>query len=608
MVSHGTRGIGVSILDRRRLSCRVPANPGWLRRAFDPLVSIPVEDRAGVRDELVERNARHLRVLVPVTAALHVMGFWTGWRGASPGATPATIEWLRTLALLHSAMLLPVLGMVVVLYGGRLARLRPYAASAFVFAYSVFGALVSANAQRARPNIDVFTIALLAGSFLATPARTAVPSALLGAGLLTVGIVYFGTDDAFVRSILANLAAITAGGVVVARLIYASNVREIAARRVMERQREELVTLNASLETKVKEKVGEVIEQDKELRRLNAQLEARVEERSRELSAALAQLARTTPGLLRPGHVIDGRARIVRFLAEGGMGAVYEAIDVRTGEPVAVKLVKASWGERPEDLQRFVREARAGARVVHPAVARTLHVDVSEEGLLYQVQELVEGVPLARALDELHRRAPHEIAALGAMLTRALAAAHDRGVVHRDVKPSNILLTSAEPGLKLLDFGISRVSNDEPAITASSHMLGTPEYMAPEQILTPSEITDRCDVYLVGLVLYRMLAGRGPYAAEAASQYLMAHAFEAPLPLAAPGSLASLVQSCLAKAPGERPSMAALAEALEQERGDTTAVEVARAVLEALPLASSTKILPSSLANEVTRDEPLAKR
>jgi hypothetical protein len=245
----------------------------------------------------------------------------------------------------------------------------------------------------------------------------------VGGAVLSAAIVHFGTVEAHVRSMLANTVSMTLGAIVFARVTYASNVREIAARRLSERRGDELAAVNASLESKVAEKVGEVITQAKELARLNAQLEARVEERSRELSKALEQLARTRPRTLAPGRVLDDRVRIVGFLAECGTGAVYEAEDIRTHERVAVKLVKASFVEQPDELQRFLREAQAGARVLHPGVARTLHVDVSSDGFLYQVQELVDGVPLGRALESA-RLAGNETAALGAVLARALAAAH----------------------------------------------------------------------------------------------------------------------------------------------------------------------------------------
>jgi hypothetical protein len=586
--------------------------PGRFARSLDPLLSVADEDREAVRAEIGERNARHLRVLVPVTFPLHLIGLWTGLRGMGPDTSESTRRWLEVLASLHLTMFVPATLLLALLYversrGGAWRRARELAGEVFVFLYAIFGALVSANAQRARPNIDIFTLCLLAGAFLATPARASVPSALVGGAVLSAAIVHFGADEAHVRSMLANTISMTIGAIVFARVIYTSNVREIAARRLSERRGDELAAVNATLETKVAEKVGEVVAQAKELARLNTQLEARVEERSRELSEALEQLARARPSTLDPGRVLDDRVRIVRFLAEGGMGAVYEAVDTRSGEPVAVKLVKASFGDHPDELQRFLREARAGARVLHPGVARTLHVDLSSEGCLYQVQELVDGVPLGRALGAA-TLSPADAAALGAVLAHALAAAHAKGVVHRDVKPSNVMLSKEAPGLKVLDFGISKLAIEEreTLLTASSHILGTPESMAPEQVLTPGEITDRCDVYLLGLLLYRLIAGRSPYTAESASQFLMAHAFEAPIPLSSVradtgASLAAVVHACLEKSPSARPAMADVAAVLERERGESSALEVSRRLL-ALFAQDTSRTRPRVGPEAVTHD------
>ncbi len=571
-----------------------------------------------MRAEIEDRNARNVRVMLPITIVLHLIGFWTGWKGPGPEATEATAAWLRMLAMLHTAMLGPVIALWVALWLDRPKQIRAWSADLFVFGYAVFGALVSANAQRARPNIDIFTITLLAGAFLIARARTAIPSALVGGAILSSAVIHYGTDPAFVRSMLANLCAMTVGSIVFSRLIYTSNVREIAARLSSERHRGELAALNASLETKVAEAVSEVVEQSKELEHLNAQLQARVEQRSRELSEALEQLARARPRTLTPGSVIDDRVRIVRFVAEGGMGAVYEARDVLSDSRVAVKLVKASFGEQPEEMQRFLREARAGARIAHPAVARTLHVDLSSEGVLYQVQEFVDGSPLSRVLTARSMEAP-DVAALGTTLARALEAAHAKGVVHRDIKPSNLMLTSVEPGLKVLDFGISKLATEERAapLTQSSHILGTPEYMAPEQVLRPSNVDERCDVYLVGLVLYRMLAGRGPYDAETASQYLMAHAFETPKPLAALSpearpSLVTVIERCLAKTPSDRPTITELASALDVERAGRASLDVSRTLLaridpEESGVALASALEPSSDA-AVTRDAAAARK
>src|SRR5262249_182943 len=184
---------------------------------------------------------------------------------------------------------------------------------------------------------------------------------------------------------------------------------------------------------------------------------------------------------------------------EGGMGAVYSGLDQSTGVRVAIKVIQATSSGQLEAMRRFITEAGATATVNHPAVVRMLHVDVSDDGLLFQIQELVEGKTLTQKLGKPW--APADAARLVSVLCHALAAAHAQGVVHRDVKPDNVMLTANAPGLKLLDFGIAKlydaVSQGEDA-TRTGIVLGTPSYMAPEQVGAGGDITDRTDVYSVG--------------------------------------------------------------------------------------------------------------
>src|SRR5579859_1836674 len=158
-------------------------------------------------------------------------------------------------------------------------------------------------------------------------------------------------------------------------------------------------------------------------------------------------------------------------------------------------------------MRRFIREVGATAAVTHPAVVRMLHLDVGDDGLLFQVQELVEGETLTR-LGGLAWTAP-EVARLGITLADALAAAHAAGVVHRDVKPDNLMLTTAAPGLKLLDFGIAKLFEASGEGTAARVVIGTPGYMAPEQS-SGGEITDRADIYAAGVLLFQLLTGELP--------------------------------------------------------------------------------------------------
>ncbi|MGZ3408080.1 MAG: serine/threonine-protein kinase, partial [Polyangia bacterium] len=180
--------------------------------------------------------------------------------------------------------------------------------------------------------------------------------------------------------------------------------------------------------------------------------------------------------------MLGGRFVVEEIIGQGGMGSVWAGVDKSSGARVAIKVIQATSSRQLDALRRFIREAGATATVNHPAVVRMLHVDVSDDGLLFQVQELVVGETLTRRLGLPWP--PGEAARLGAVLAEALAAAHAEGVVHRDVKPDNVMLTTTAPGLKLLDFGIAKLYDAVSLGRETTHagvILGTPAYMAPEQ-------------------------------------------------------------------------------------------------------------------------------
>jgi serine/threonine-protein kinase len=265
--------------------------------------------------------------------------------------------------------------------------------------------------------------------------------------------------------------------------------------------------------------------------------------------------------------VIGDRVEIQRILGVGGMGVVYAGHDRVTGQDVAVKLIQTHRREL-DVLYRFLDEARAAAAVRHPAIVRVLHIDVAEHGTLYQVLELIDGESLETRLDREGRLPTEVVMRLGAVVADALAAAHAAGVVHRDITPSNIMLTAAEPGAKLLDFGLAKLRGDvDPRRTAHSDIVGTPAFLAPEQVTSPGAISGAVDVYALGCILFLGLAGAPPFAAATAEQWLHAHVNEpvphvgSRLPSVEPG-LAAIIAACLAKDPAARPSAVELAARL----------------------------------------------
>ncbi|MEU8662083.1 serine/threonine-protein kinase [Actinoplanes philippinensis] len=262
---------------------------------------------------------------------------------------------------------------------------------------------------------------------------------------------------------------------------------------------------------------------------------------------------------MNTGDLIDGRFRLRDRLGAGGMSVVWRAHDEVLGRDVAVKVLSPALARDPARLADIRDEARAVARLRHPGIVEVY--DYGEAGgLPYLVMEVAEGRTLAQLLTGGALPWPTAVV-ICAQVAAALAAAHDRSVVHRDVKPANVVVSGAR--VKLLDFGISAVSGADDR--AAGHLLGTPAYLAPER-LEHGVARPATDVYALGLLLYRALAGRLPWAASTATQMLRAHRYREPagLPPVAglPAEVAELCRRCLAKDPAYRPAAAEAAETL----------------------------------------------
>jgi len=283
-------------------------------------------------------------------------------------------------------------------------------------------------------------------------------------------------------------------------------------------------------------------------------------------------------------------------LGSGGMGVVYRARDRILGREVALKLVRPEHAGDAQARQRFLREARAAAVLSHPGIATVFEASAEgdAEPRLFIAQELVPGEPLSERV----RRGPLPVAEallLGVQLAEALGEAHDHGIVHRDVKPSNLMLTP-EGRLKVLDFGLARLRAwvaDVPTSeleaetwsrTAPGLIVGTPAYMAPEQIAGDA-IEATADVYAAGCVLYELLTGRPPHVGASTAEVLRRSLTETPRPVAqlrpdVPPGLAAVVARALAREPGERFSNGrALAHALREAESRPAGVPRPRAPL-----------------------------
>jgi len=260
------------------------------------------------------------------------------------------------------------------------------------------------------------------------------------------------------------------------------------------------------------------------------------------------------------------------------MGVVLGATDVRTGRAVAVKVLRAEGLGDPDTMRRFEREARALGKVSSAHVA---HVDAFgyHGGGPYLVLERLVGTTLSKVLEARGKLTIAEAVTLAREIALGLEAAHAASVVHRDLKPSNVFLaeTSAGPVVKVIDFGVCSMQTEgEVTITRTAATVGTPSYMAPEQVTSPRDVDPRADLWSLGVVLYEMLAGEKPFRGASMGAVFAAILSSVPPSIVAkrpdcPPALAALVGRCLERDPSLRPASAAeLARALSELSGDTS--------------------------------------
>ncbi len=368
-------------------------------------------------------------------------------------------------------------------------------------------------------------------------------------------------------AMLAGLALALAAAALVARQI-GRPVRELVVltRRVADGD------YSAAVRVRTRDEIGELagafqrmVEELKAKQQLVEYLSAPAEGATQPLlttgpGRASSTLVRAVQGAPRPGDVFDGRYEIKNVLGVGGMGVVYRAWDRELKEPVAIKMLLAETiRTEPQAVERLKQEIKLARRIAHRNVVRTY--DLGEaEGRYYITMEFVEGQSLKHVIQA---RGPLPVSValtIGKQLCRALQVAHEEGIIHRDVKPQNLVLDPSGT-LKVMDFGIARLATRSEGMTQAGMSIGTPEYMAPEQLMG-MEVDFRTDLYAAGAVLFECLTGRTPFEADTPVTMVAKQLEEQPpapsaLNAEVPKPLSDLILRTLSKDREARPASAA---------------------------------------------------
>ena len=314
--------------------------------------------------------------------------------------------------------------------------------------------------------------------------------------------------------------------------------------------------------------------------------------------------------LLGPGTVLGGTYRLIALLAKGGMAVLWEAEHLRLGRRVAVKVLRDAYADDPDSVARFCREAQSAGTIDHEHIVRVYDVNCEADGAWYIAMELLPGTDVRALIKRQGPLASERSVDIARQVCLALAAAHERHIVHRDIKPSNVFLVERGDGkdhVKLLDFGISKLIAENSNSTKVGLIIGTPQFMSPEQACGDPSIDHRTDIFSVGALLYKMVTGHSPFEASSPAAVLARLMTQAPHPVVqwgqpVPDWLEAVIQRCLARDPDARYwSALELAEALAQ-RSDAPA---SRRPAEAeLPAADELRIVTVLFASVPSRRRP----
>ena len=294
------------------------------------------------------------------------------------------------------------------------------------------------------------------------------------------------------------------------------------------------------------------------------------------------------------GQNLAGKYRIERLISHGGMGSVYQGKHVLMDKRVAIKVLRTSLAVDNDVVARFSREAKAASRISHPNAVTVTDFGEDENGVVFLVMEYLDGRTLKNIIKSEGPMALSRVVEIVRQVAAALDAAHQQGVVHRDLKSDNIMLskTNGDDWAKVLDFGIAKIQEPygvrDIDITAPNLVIGTPQYMSPEQCSQSSKIDARSDVYSLGVIVYEMLAGRVPFTGESSTVIMMKQVQDAPRSILdarpeLPASIENVIAKALAKQPSDR---------------FQTAGDLAQALATAAAEAPAADAVPVTVANE----------
>lgn len=299
---------------------------------------------------------------------------------------------------------------------------------------------------------------------------------------------------------------------------------------------------------------------------------------------------------VQEGEILDGKYRVERVLGVGGMGIVVAATHVALNQRVAIKFLLPAAVGNAQIIERFAREARAAVQIQSEHVARVIDVGTLPTGSPYMVMEFLEGTDLAEAVEKGGAMPIARAVSYVLQACEALAEAHALGIVHRDLKPANLFLArraGRDSIVKVLDFGISKMKEKGPSgLTQTSAVMGSPYYMAPEQMMSSKDVDARSDIWALGIILYELLAGAPPFVAETMAEIVYMVTQRDPPPLESkrpdvPAELAQVIARCLSREPAQRyVNVAKLAAALAPfgpPRSDISVERIARVLGASVP-------------------------